>query len=196
MTAQERQALWFLLALTALGTGVRVVRGREVPTPVPVADSVAFDHQLRAVDSALTSKRSKGKAKAGGGRKSSSSRSSVSERVATSPAELDISAFPESRSSGAPSMRGQGGRSGLTPRAEGRVDLDVASKAEIETLPWVGPALAERIVSNRTRCGPFGSIEGLKRVAGIGDGIAKRLTPLVTFSSRAHGSSAAGSPCG
>lgn len=62
------------------------------------------------------------------------------------------------------------------------VDLDTAGATTIEGLPWIGPALAARIVESRERCGPFGSIEALKRVYGIGDGMAKRLTPYVTFS--------------
>jgi competence protein ComEA len=62
------------------------------------------------------------------------------------------------------------------------IDLDTASVSTLEALPWVGPSLAARIVESRERCGPFGSIEELKRVYGIGDGMAKRLTPYVTFS--------------
>ena len=63
------------------------------------------------------------------------------------------------------------------------IDLDMATATEIERLPYVGRVLAARIVANRDSCGTFGSIEGLKRVFGIGDGMARRLAPLVTFSS-------------
>lgn len=77
------------------------------------------------------------------------------------------------------------------------VDLDVADAATIEGLPWIGPALAERIVSNRDRCGPFGSLEALKRVVGIGDGLVKRLEPHVTFSTSSRPMVAASAPgCG
>jgi competence protein ComEA len=62
------------------------------------------------------------------------------------------------------------------------VDLDVATVAAIESLPWIGPSLAARIVESRERCGAFGSIDALKRVYGIGEGMAKRLAPHVTFS--------------
>jgi len=62
------------------------------------------------------------------------------------------------------------------------IDLDTASASAIEALPWVGPALAGRIVESRERCGPFGSMEELTRVYGIGEGMAKRLAPHVTFS--------------
>jgi hypothetical protein len=63
------------------------------------------------------------------------------------------------------------------------IDLDVASEAEIERLPHVGRVLAARIVANRDSCGAFGSLDGLKRVLGIGDGVARQLAPFVTFSS-------------
>ncbi|HEY8166755.1 MAG TPA: helix-hairpin-helix domain-containing protein [Gemmatimonadaceae bacterium] len=62
------------------------------------------------------------------------------------------------------------------------IDIDVASAAEIETLRWVGPKLAERIVADRDSLGPFGSIEELQRVRGIGKRLAARLAPQVTFS--------------
>lgn len=74
------------------------------------------------------------------------------------------------------------------------VDLDVADATTIEGLPWIGPALAQRIVANRDRCGPFGSLEALKRVAGIGDGVVKRLEPHVTFSTPSRPMGAASAP--
>lgn len=62
------------------------------------------------------------------------------------------------------------------------VDLDTAGIATIEGLPWIGPSLAARIVESRDRCGPFGSMDALTRVYGIGEGMSKRLSPYVTFS--------------
>jgi competence protein ComEA len=62
------------------------------------------------------------------------------------------------------------------------VDIDIASQSEIETLRWVGPKLAQRIVADRDSLGPFGSIEQLQRVRGIGKRLADRIAPQVTFS--------------
>jgi hypothetical protein len=64
----------------------------------------------------------------------------------------------------------------------GPVDLDAATEQEIESLPRVGPALARRIVANRDSLGPFRSLEGLRRVKGIGPATLTLIAPHVTFS--------------
>ncbi|HEV2085103.1 MAG TPA: ComEA family DNA-binding protein, partial [Gemmatimonadales bacterium] len=48
-------------------------------------------------------------------------------------------------------------------------------------LPKVGPRLAKTIVADRQAHGPFGSLEGLDRVAGIGPGLLKTIGPHVVF---------------
>lgn len=62
------------------------------------------------------------------------------------------------------------------------IDLDIASAEEIETLRYIGPALAKRIVADRDSLGPFGSLDGLQRVKGVGPKLAARLDSTVTFS--------------
>jgi competence ComEA-like helix-hairpin-helix protein len=62
------------------------------------------------------------------------------------------------------------------------VDLDHADAAEIERLPRIGPQLARRIVDERASGGPFGSLEGLSRVHGVGPAmLLKGLERQVTF---------------
>jgi DNA uptake protein ComE-like DNA-binding protein len=68
------------------------------------------------------------------------------------------------------------------PKPAGPVDLDVASEKEIEALRHVGPTLARRIIADRDSFGPFGSMEGLRRVKGIGPSMAAKLDSTVTFS--------------
>jgi competence ComEA-like helix-hairpin-helix protein len=48
------------------------------------------------------------------------------------------------------------------------IDIERAGPAELEALPGVGPGLARRIVSARERGGPFRTLEGLRRVKGVG----------------------------
>lgn len=47
-----------------------------------------------------------------------------------------------------------------------RVNLNKATTAQLDALPGVGPALAERIVEFREQQGPFTSVEDLKKVQG------------------------------
>ncbi|HEV7594869.1 MAG TPA: helix-hairpin-helix domain-containing protein [Gemmatimonadaceae bacterium] len=68
------------------------------------------------------------------------------------------------------------------PRPPGPLDLDVASEKEIEALRHIGPTLAKRIVADRDSFGPFGSMEGLKRVKGVGPSMVGKLDSAVTFS--------------
>jgi competence ComEA-like helix-hairpin-helix protein len=64
------------------------------------------------------------------------------------------------------------------------VDVDIATVAQLQTLPRVGPVLAQRIKAFRDSAGPFGSLEQLDKVKGIGPALLKELAPRVTFSSR------------
>jgi competence ComEA-like helix-hairpin-helix protein len=63
-----------------------------------------------------------------------------------------------------------------------RIDVDHADVTEITRLPRVGPALAQRMVAWRTAHGPFGSIERLDSVPGVGPRLLEALRPFVTFS--------------
>lgn len=62
-------------------------------------------------------------------------------------------------------------RAGDVPAAaaDGRVNLNTADAAQLETLPRVGPALAERIIAWREANGGFRQVDDLRSVSGIGD---------------------------
>lgn len=49
-----------------------------------------------------------------------------------------------------------------------KVNLNTASKEDLEALPGIGPSVAQKIIEDRTQNGPFSSIEELDRVKGIG----------------------------
>lgn len=67
-------------------------------------------------------------------------------------------------------------------RAGDRIDLDTAGAEEIARLPRIGPGLAARIVADREAKGPFGSLEGLDRVPGIGPTVLEAVKPHAVFS--------------
>jgi competence protein ComEA len=60
-------------------------------------------------------------------------------------------------------------REGEPDPGDGLVHLNRATAAELETLPGVGPVLAERIVQYREEHGPFRTVEDLLDVPGIGE---------------------------
>ncbi|MGH7672350.1 MAG: ComEA family DNA-binding protein [Gemmatimonadales bacterium] len=69
------------------------------------------------------------------------------------------------------------------PLAPGeRIDLDRADVTEITRLPRIGPALAQRIVAWRAERGPFGSLERLDSVPGIGPRLLDAVRAYVVFS--------------
>ncbi|MGH9340116.1 MAG: ComEA family DNA-binding protein [Acidobacteriota bacterium] len=52
---------------------------------------------------------------------------------------------------------------------DGKVDLNIATLRELDTLPGVGPIMAARILDFRIKNGPFKRIEDLMNVRGIGE---------------------------
>jgi len=72
---------------------------------------------------------------------------------------------------------GSSGGSGL-PAV--KVNLNRATAAELDALPRIGPAMAQRIVDYRSANGPFAAIEDLRNVTGIGDKTFEALKDLVT----------------
>lgn len=67
------------------------------------------------------------------------------------------------------------------PAADGRVNLNTADEAALETLPRVGPALAARIIQWREANGGFTAVEDLMSVSGIGEKTFEGLKDLVTL---------------
>ena len=60
------------------------------------------------------------------------------------------------------------------------VDLNTADGPTLETLPRIGPALAQRILEWREQNGRFSSVDDLLAVPGIGDKMLDALRELVT----------------
>lgn len=62
----------------------------------------------------------------------------------------------------------------------GPVNINSATQAELETLPGIGPAIAQRIIEYREANGPFPTIEAIQEVPGIGPAIFEQIKDLIT----------------
>jgi competence protein ComEA len=60
------------------------------------------------------------------------------------------------------------------------INLNTASIEELDTLPGIGPSLAERIIEYREQNGPFINPEDVINVPGIGAGNFERFRDLIT----------------
>ena len=60
------------------------------------------------------------------------------------------------------------------------VDLYTATAERLDTLPGIGESLARRIIAYREANGPFGSIEEIMEVSGIGEAKFAELEDRVT----------------
>ncbi|MFJ6679512.1 ComEA family DNA-binding protein [Microbacterium sp. NPDC091382] len=66
------------------------------------------------------------------------------------------------------------------PQGDGRVNLNTADLAALDTLPRVGPSIAQRILDWREENGRFRSVDDLMAVPGIGEKMLASLRDLVT----------------
>ena len=159
MTPAERRALLFLAAAALLGAFVRLARTTGDDPPPPAAQR-ALALQIAAVDSARAAEAEKE-------RNPGKRRRKAQETPPKPPKPLKP---PKPK----------------RPPPIPIVDLDVAPMALIESLPGIGPVIAERIVADRNQNGPFGSLAEFQRVKGVGPAMAERLSPYVTFSGRSR----------
>ncbi|RZI92377.1 MAG: ComEA family DNA-binding protein [Microbacterium sp.] len=75
---------------------------------------------------------------------------------------------------------GSAGESLPGQAGDGRVNLNTADAAALETLPRIGPALAGRIIEWREQNGRYASVEDLLAVPGIGEKLLAGLREKVT----------------
>jgi DNA uptake protein ComE-like DNA-binding protein len=199
-TPAEQKALAFVTLVILLGAGVRVVSGGPLSDSTPtIAEQQGLTRQATAAESSAkagsAAKQAKSRAKAPRRRYAGAKFDStglliegtgVSSTTGFPPpgARIDVDLRR-----GAATLPGAGiPESSRTSSSSGGplIDLDLASAAEIERLPGIGPALAGRIVASRDSLGPFGALAAVGRVKGMGPTTLKRVARLVTFSGQAR----------
>jgi len=69
---------------------------------------------------------------------------------------------------------------GTGTSSAGKINLNTAGTTELEKLPGIGPALAQRIIEYRNQNGPFMAPEDIKNVSGIGEKRYEQLKDLIS----------------
>jgi hypothetical protein len=157
----------FIACVAVLGAGVRVLRAAD-GDPKP-SSQPALDRQERAADSAATAARHK------------------QQSTPTRRQGRGRGVRPRSSADSANRVRDSIARANMAPADRrgyigGKLDLDVATLAQIDSLPGVTPLMARRIVLDRIAHGPFVTRDGLRRVSGVGQVFLSKIDSLITFS--------------
>lgn len=76
-----------------------------------------------------------------------------------------------------------GGPEGVEVAAGRVVNINTATAVELETLPRIGPTMAQRIIDYREASGPFAAVEDICNVPGIGPATFEGLKDLITVGS-------------
>lgn len=63
----------------------------------------------------------------------------------------------------------------------GKVSINSGTKAQFDSLPGIGPVLAQRILDHRSKNGPFSQISDIQNVSGIGASIFAQIAERLTL---------------
>jgi len=77
-------------------------------------------------------------------------------------------------------VRAQEPKAAAPAHAAAVLNLNTATAAQLEGLPGIGKATADRIVEYRQKSGGFKKVEDLMNVRGIGEKNFLKLKPLIT----------------
>lgn len=78
------------------------------------------------------------------------------------------------------SSRSNPARTSTVSAPAGKININTATLAELETLPGIGATIAQRIIDYRSQNGNFQKIDDLKKVRGIGDALFAQIKDLIT----------------
>ncbi|GAB5518462.1 MAG: hypothetical protein RhofKO_07130 [Rhodothermales bacterium] len=142
LTHYESIVLLVLIGFALVGSGVRLVHDQLMPIPEPSlpADHATFVTAAAELNATFTAP-------------SDIETVTADDAAAAAPVAEAPQAKPKARKAPAPS---------------GSVNVNTGSLAELDRLPGVGPAIAQRIIDYREAHGAFASVSALQRVRGIG----------------------------
>jgi competence ComEA-like helix-hairpin-helix protein len=158
MTSEERKSLSFVALLLGLSVVARAVNR---PDPVVISGATAVDIPTRLQQNQQTQERLS--------------------KTTAKPAPAKPPQVPAWRRGPRPADVIEYKVRGTPPVGGQSVDINRASAEQLDQLPGVSPAVAQRIVEYRSAKGPFQSLEQLDSVKGIGPALLAKLKPVVRF---------------
>ncbi len=69
----------------------------------------------------------------------------------------------------------------LNAQESGKLNVNEATVEQLAEIKFIGTAIAERIVEYRTEAGPFGELEDLMNVKGIGPKVFDKIKDQLTI---------------
>ena len=193
-----------LAAGVALGMGVLTLRDRETPapieiippkptatapptlTPAPILVYVSGEVVAPDVYTLAPDSRIKQLVDAAGGFTDEADTAAVNlahSLVDGDHVHITAEGAPMSTPSGVlPNAAPQRGPAEIDPGSGGvLIDINAAGLSELDTLPGIGPATAQKILDYRAVNGPFSDIEAVMEVSGIGQAKFDQIKVLITI---------------
>ncbi len=65
--------------------------------------------------------------------------------------------------------------------ADGKININTATAAELDKLPGIGAVLSQRIIDYRVKNGPFRTLDDVRKVSGLSKSVVDKLKDLITF---------------
>lgn len=156
------------LMLLALGSGGS--SGIEGWVPLNEGIAAAMSEQTEQVaDKGKNGKAEAADVNAAGGKGEVDSPAAEAGNIATVKTEVHAESKPAAE-----------GNSAETPQdQDGKVSINTAGTLELQEIPGIGEKKAQAIVEYRNANGPFGSVNELTNVKGIGDKLLEKMKPHI-----------------
>ncbi|MBR2546915.1 MAG: helix-hairpin-helix domain-containing protein [Eubacterium sp.] len=85
---------------------------------------------------------------------------------------------PDKRDKG--KAKSSGHASASSDTSESLININKADSETLQRIPGIGPVTAEKIIQYREENGPFGSVEDITNISGIGDKTLEKMRPSIT----------------
>ncbi len=95
--------------------------------------------------------------------------------------QINVPRIGETPAASAPTTSAPRPAASTASAPSGKINLNLASQTELETLPGIGPTIARAIVDYREQSGKFKTLDEVKKVRGIGDALYDRIKDKISL---------------